>query len=108
MIRKLVLLFMFIAFVSAIPARVNSAELTSGQVMKIAGDLIKSESFERAIEEYLKVVYLNKSEKYKAEAEYMVGVCLQRNNKFWRAVKQWERVIEKYPATEWAKKSREA
>ncbi len=79
----------------------------SGQSIKVADELLENECFERAIEEYLKLVYLNVSDKYNANAEYKVGLCLQRNKKYWRAVQQWENVIKKYPATEWAKKAKD-
>ena len=84
-----------------------AAEDTAEKTKKLADDLCSRECFKEAIKEYLKLVYLFEDTKYAAEAEYKVGECLQRSEKFWRAMSQWNEVISKYSGTEWAGKAKE-
>ena len=101
--------FLVTAAILAIGANLMfAADDSVEKTKKLAEVLQNKQCFKEAIKEYLKLVYLTDDVKYAAEAEYMVGECLQKSEKYWRAIGQWNDVLNKYPGTEWASKAKES
>jgi len=84
---------------------VSAIEPTAGQVFGYANALCENECFPEAVRQYLKVANDYPGNENIKEAEYMIGECLQREKKYWRAIEHWQDLIKKYPGTEWAKKA---
>lgn len=83
-------------------------EESAEQVFNYAEQLFSCEVFPQAIEQYLKVIYLLGPNNYVEEAEYKIGECLQREEKYWIAMDRWEKVIQKYPDSKWTEKAKES
>jgi tetratricopeptide (TPR) repeat protein len=104
----LIYLMAVLVLFSVSKKKAYAAEVTAEQTMKAANGLLENQCYTEAIKEFLRVVYIFKDERNSAEAEYKTGQCLMQNKKYWRAIAQWESVEKKYPATEWATKSKES
>ncbi|MGM0608395.1 MAG: tetratricopeptide repeat protein [Candidatus Muiribacteriota bacterium] len=64
------------------------------------------EEYRQAVLEYLKSALLDRNSKYAPEAYYMAARCYEKLGRDEDAQKTYEKIIENYPDSEWAQKSR--
>ncbi len=87
---------------------VASGEQGGNALYKYASALYENECFVPAIVRFNEVINTYPDSKHVQESKYLIGECLQREKKYWKAMKHWEKVRDEYPGTDTEKKCEEA
>jgi len=76
--------------------------------MRLAEDMAANEDWDEAVRRWISILYYFGPSDQEARADFEIGAIALRRGRSDLAVAQWEKVIERYPESEWADQAKKA